>query len=134
MGETALKNVGLPLGVYRVSLPEPGRPREDAKAPRQRLAVLPFVNISPDPNDEYFADGLTEELISKLSEINGLKVIARTSVMSYKRTTKKVSEIASELGIGSDYRRQREEGRQQDTDLGPADRRPHRGTPVVVEL
>ncbi|MGA2199484.1 MAG: adenylate/guanylate cyclase domain-containing protein [Nitrososphaerales archaeon] len=101
MGEIPLKNVGLPLGVYRVSMPESGGPKEEAKPPRQRLAVLPFINISPDPNDEYFADGLTEELISKLSEIKGLKVIARTSVMSYKRTTKKVSEIASELGIGS---------------------------------
>jgi adenylate cyclase len=101
MGEIPLKNVGLPLGVYRVSPQEAGRQKEETQPTRQRLAVLPFVNISPDPNDEYFADGLTEELISKLSEIKGLKVIARTSVMSYKRTTKKVSEIASELGVGS---------------------------------
>jgi serine/threonine-protein kinase len=57
--------------------------------------------MSPDPNDEYFADGLTEELISKLSETGNLRVIARTSVMNYKRKEKKVSEIGRELGVGS---------------------------------
>jgi adenylate cyclase len=104
MKEIRLKNVKVPLEVYRVlpPLPHDGPSKKDEhRAPRERLAVLPFVNISPDPGDEYFADGLTEELISRLSEIRGLKVIARTSVMSYKRTGKKVSEIAAELGVGS---------------------------------
>jgi TolB-like protein len=55
-----------------------------------RIAILPFANISPDPNDEYFADGLTEELISTMSKIGGLKVIARTSVMAYKGEKKKI--------------------------------------------
>lgn len=101
MGKIDLKNVELPLGVYKIVLSE-GRPRmNENQAPRERLAVLPFVNISPDPNDEYFADGLTEELITKLSEIGNLKVIARTSVMNYKRKEKKVSEIGRELGVGS---------------------------------
>jgi adenylate cyclase len=100
VGDVKLKNIDLPLGVYKINIG--GRRSADEKArPRERLGVLPFVNISPDPADEYFADGLTEELISKLSEIAGLKVIARTSVMSYKRTAKKVSEIAGELGVGS---------------------------------
>ncbi len=57
--------------------------------------------MSPDPNDEYFADGMTEELIGTLSEIRGLKVIARTSAMSYKRTEKRLVEIGRELGVGS---------------------------------
>jgi TolB-like protein/Flp pilus assembly protein TadD len=70
-------------------------------APKERLAVLPFVNISPDPNDEFFADGLTEEMITKLSEVGGLKVIARTSVMNYKKKEKKVADIGKELGVGS---------------------------------
>ncbi len=101
MGEVELKNVELPLGVYKVMMPWSGTPKESGHAPRERLAVLPFVNMSPDPNDEYFADGLTEELISKLSENGSLKVIARTSVMNYKRKEKKVSEIGRELGVGS---------------------------------
>ncbi|MDA4136922.1 MAG: hypothetical protein OK449_08035 [Thaumarchaeota archaeon] len=101
VGDVKLKNVDLPLGVYKVKMTGNRRSTEERSAPRERLAVLPFVNISPDPNDEYFADGLTEELIAKLSEVKGLKVIARTSVMSYKRKEKMVSEIAAELGVGS---------------------------------
>ncbi|MDA4120951.1 MAG: tetratricopeptide repeat protein [Thaumarchaeota archaeon] len=101
MGQIDLKNVELPLGVYRINMPETGERRGERAAPRERLAVLPFVNISPDPNDEYFADGLTEELISKLSEIKGLKVIARTSVMNYKKKEKNISEIGKELDVGT---------------------------------
>jgi TolB-like protein/Tfp pilus assembly protein PilF len=66
---------------------------------KHRLAVLPLANISPDPNDEYFADGLTEELISALSKVGGLSVIARTSAMKYKGATKSVAEIGQELDI-----------------------------------
>jgi adenylate cyclase len=101
MGQIELKNVELPLGVYKVSMTRTGEGRQERSAARERLAVLPFVNISPDPNDEYFADGLTEELISKLSEVKGLKVIARTSVMNYKKKEKNVSEIGKELGVGT---------------------------------
>ncbi len=101
VGDIDLKNVQLPVGIYKIAMPWSGTPKDDRPAPRERLAVLPFVNISPDPNDEYFADGLTEELITKLSEIGGLKVIARTSAMNYKRKEKKVSEIGRELGVGS---------------------------------
>ena len=59
------------------------------------------MNISPDPKDEYFADGMTEELISTLSKIGRLKVISRTSVMRYKQTAKSVEEISKELNVGS---------------------------------
>ncbi len=68
---------------------------------RHRIAVLPLVNISPDPTDAYFADGMTEELISTMSRISGLKVIARTSVAGYKGSSKKVSEIGKELEVGT---------------------------------
>lgn len=95
-----LKNMSIPIDVYRLELPW-GRPgmepsREYAK---HRIAVLPFTNISPDPTDEYFADGMTEELIDRLSQVKGLRVIARTSVMNYKKKAKKVSEIGKELGV-----------------------------------
>ena len=66
-----------------------------------RLAVLPMANMSPDPNDSYFADGITEEIISTLSSVKGLTVISRTSVTGYKGTTKKVREIGQELDVGS---------------------------------
>ena len=64
-----------------------------------RVAVLPFSNISSDPKDEYFADGMTEELISTLSRIQGLRVIARTSVMQYKGVQKSVVVIGRELNV-----------------------------------
>lgn len=64
-----------------------------------RMAVLPFTNISPDPNDSYFADGLTEELISELSEMRGVRVIARTSVERYKAAPKNARQIGAELNV-----------------------------------
>ena len=67
---------------------------------KRRVAVLPFVNMSPDPQDEFFADGLTEELIDRLSQVRELEVIARTSVMSYKKKEKKAAEIGKELKAG----------------------------------
>jgi class 3 adenylate cyclase len=67
VGDLTLKNVDLPLGVYKIRLTGNGAAKDERSGPKERLAVLPFVNISPDPNDEYFADGLTEELIAKSS-------------------------------------------------------------------
>jgi adenylate cyclase len=68
---------------------------------KRRIVVLPLANISLDPRDEYFADGLTEELISNISKISELSVISRTSAMSYKGARRKVSEIGNELDVGS---------------------------------
>jgi len=68
---------------------------------KHRVAVLPFVNLSPDPQDEFFADGLTEELIDRLCQIRELEVIARTSVMSYKKKEKKAADIGRELKAGA---------------------------------
>lgn len=66
-----------------------------------RLAVLPLDNISADAKDEYFADGMTEELISNLSKISNLRVIARSSIMKYKGQQKSISEIGEELMVGT---------------------------------
>jgi adenylate cyclase len=74
---------------------------QQAALDKHRVAVLPFTNISADPGDEYFSDGMTEELISKLSRLRDLKVIARTSVMQYKETGKSVAEIGRELQVGT---------------------------------
>jgi TolB-like protein len=100
--EPRLKNVSAPVDVYRVVLPwartkAQWTPRQD----RKRIAVLPLANISQDSNDEYFADGMTEELINTLSHVNGLGVIARTSVIRYKDNPKPISEVGRELGVGS---------------------------------
>jgi TolB-like protein/tetratricopeptide (TPR) repeat protein len=67
--------------------------------PIESLAVLPLQNLSGDPEEEYFADGMTEALITNLSKIGSLKVISRTSAMRYKGTDKPLPEIASELGV-----------------------------------
>lgn len=74
-----------------------------AEAPldAHRIAVLPFTNLSTGANDAYFADGLTEELISQLSRINDLRVIARTSVLQYKNANKGVDVIGRELEVGT---------------------------------
>jgi adenylate cyclase len=75
--------------------------KEAASLDKRRIAVLPFVNMSADTENEYFSDGMTEELISKLSRLSGLTVIARTSVMKYKGTNKDVGEIGRALGAGT---------------------------------
>jgi class 3 adenylate cyclase/TolB-like protein/Flp pilus assembly protein TadD len=67
----------------------------------RRVAVLPFINISADPADEYFSDGMTEELISQLSKIGRLRVIARTSIMKYKGTNQDIAEIGRALQVGT---------------------------------
>jgi hypothetical protein len=76
------------------------RSRFAAAPHRAMLAVLPFVNLSNDPEQEYFSDGLTEETITDLGELNPeqLGVIARTSSMAYKRTDKTIAQIGTELG------------------------------------
>ena len=100
-----LKNVRLPIDVYRIVMPWESEiestPKSASALDRKRIAVLPLRNMSPDPNDEYFADGMTEELITSLSAIKEFTVIARTSVMQYKGTTKRIDEIGRELKAGT---------------------------------
>ena len=69
-------------------------------APRS-VAVLPFLNLSADPENEYFADGITEDVIAQLSKIGELKVISRTSVMAFKRREQGAREIAGQLNVGT---------------------------------
>lgn len=98
---TKLKNVAFPTDVYQLEALREGMPQPAGGYDAHRLAVLPLTNISPDPKDEYFADGMTEELISTISGISELNVISRTSVMGYKGTGKRVAEIARELEVGT---------------------------------
>ena len=102
LGPKNLKGVQEPVGVFRVLLPwtqEVPAVQDPSAIPR--IAVLPLANISPDPKDEYFADGLTEELITTLSQLRELRVIARSSVVQYKTNPRSVSQVGSELGVSS---------------------------------
>jgi eukaryotic-like serine/threonine-protein kinase len=89
------------LHKFRESLKKPAVVRNDNDSSTKRIAVLPIVNMSPDIQDEYFSDGMTEEIISMLSKISGLRVIARTTMMQYKSTTKSIGEIGRQLNVDS---------------------------------
>ncbi len=98
----SLKNVRAAGSIYRVVPVWNGAATERPKATASRnrvVAVLPLTSISPDPHDAYFADGLTDELISELSQVRGLSVIARTSVAPYKTAPKSIAEVGRELGV-----------------------------------
>jgi class 3 adenylate cyclase/tetratricopeptide (TPR) repeat protein len=104
LGTPALKNVATPIEAFRVvgfgqGMSRPVQAR--VSIPTDRVAVLPFKNISPNQDDEYFADGMTEELISTVSKTKGVRVIARTSVMRYKGVDKPIAEIGRELNVGT---------------------------------
>jgi TolB-like protein/Tfp pilus assembly protein PilF/DNA-binding winged helix-turn-helix (wHTH) protein len=76
-------------------------PKEGRGLDPLRIAVLPLVHIGPDPDDVYFTDGMTEELISRLSRVRDLRVIAQTSVMPYRGSEKGVAQIGRELRVGT---------------------------------
>ncbi len=102
LGPRELKNVETPVEVYRLRLPWTKESAPSGPLPqKRRIAVLPLKNLGGDPADEYFADGLTEELIATISTIGGLKVISRTSAMKYKEGAKGIPEIARELSVGT---------------------------------
>lgn len=69
------------------------------EAKDEAIAVLPFENISPEPDTDYFSDGLTEELIANLSRLQGVRLVSRTTSMQYKRTRKDIRTIGRELGV-----------------------------------
>ena len=77
----------------------PGFPPDDSQPPLIAVAVLPFVNMSGDEEQEYFSDGLTEDLITDLSRISALTVISRTSTFAYKGRSPDVRKMAKELGV-----------------------------------
>jgi TolB-like protein/Tfp pilus assembly protein PilF len=102
IGARSLKNLRAPVEVFKMIMPwERATTEESVELDSRRVAVLPLKNMSPDPNDEYFADGMTEELITTLSGIRELTVIARTSVMQYKNSPKRVVEVGRELKTGT---------------------------------
>src|SRR5438477_4021803 len=105
MGEQTLKNIERPIRIYRVCLDNPVHPgTKDKKAAQHEqekpaIAVLPFNNMSGDPEQEYFSDGITEDIITDLSKVSGLLVIARNTAFTYKGKAVKVQQVAQELGV-----------------------------------
>jgi len=110
LGEQPVKNIAKPVRVYRV-LMEPGAvARRDLEVASKEkmafplpdkpsIAVLPFVNMSRDPEQEYFSDGMTEEIITALSKVPNLFVISRNSTFNYKGKPVKVKQVSEELGV-----------------------------------
>jgi TolB-like protein/class 3 adenylate cyclase len=100
LGEQRLKNIARPIRAYALIQAGPKDIRADSvSAPRLSIAVLPFVNIGGDPEQDYFADGVTESLTTDLSRIRGLFVIARNSAFSYKGKSTDVRQVGRELNV-----------------------------------
>src|SRR5260370_32855082 len=101
MGEQKLKNIARPVRVYRVRLNEAISTAEPAVTlpDKPSIAVLPFQNLTGDPGQEYFADGITEEITTALARLRGFFVIARNSAFTYKGRTVDVKQIGRELGV-----------------------------------
>jgi TolB-like protein len=99
-GAQTLKNIAAPVRVFRhaVQSPSPSPAREGATR-RMSLVVLPFANLSRDPEQEYFVDGLTESLTTELSRIAGSFVIARNTAFAYRGKSVDVKQIGRELGV-----------------------------------
>jgi TolB-like protein/Tfp pilus assembly protein PilF len=104
LGYFELKNVKHPVRIHAISnegviVPSRESLRGKTKSPANRLAVLPFVNLSPDPENEYFSDGITEELLNSLTKVDGLQVTSRTSVFAFKGKNDDIRDIAVKLNV-----------------------------------
>jgi len=102
LGEQELKNIAKPVRVYDISVEKPNaftHKEADKVDNRPSIAVLPFNNMSGDPEQEYFSDGITEDIITDLSKVSGLFVVARHTAFTYKSKTVKVEQVGQELGI-----------------------------------
>jgi adenylate cyclase len=105
IGDQQLKNIEFPVRVYNVLLGDaPSRSQNAAQADvadadKPSIAVLPFNNMSGDPEQEYFSDGITEDIITDLSKISGLFVVGRNTSFTYKGKIIQLQQAASELGV-----------------------------------
>jgi TolB-like protein/Flp pilus assembly protein TadD len=104
LGYFELKNIKQPIRVFAIAnngIVVPGRNEVRGKtaAPVNRLAVLPFVNMSADPENEYFSDGITEELLNTLTRVDGLQVTSRTSAFAFKGKNDDIRDIAIQLNV-----------------------------------
>ncbi len=99
-GEHTLKNIDTPVRVYSVTLDSPpARRANGAQIEKPSIAVLPFDNMSGDPEQEYFSDGITEDIITDLSKISGLFVVARNTTFTYKGKPVNVQQVSQDLRV-----------------------------------
>lgn len=106
LGQLDLKNVKHPIELYAVANDGLVVPTKEALSSRSKdsqksIAVLPFVNMSADPENEYFSEGITEEIINALTKIDGLNVTARTSCFAFKNKDIDIREVGQVLGVSS---------------------------------
>lgn len=102
LGEQRLKHVTAPVRAFHVQIGAPSSPATAAHLPlpdKPSIAVLPFVNMSENPDQEYFADGITEDIITALAHFRWFFVIARNTTFAYKGTAIDVKKVARELGV-----------------------------------
>ncbi len=103
LGERELKNISRPVQVYRLHAVTDAEPAADALSlplpSKPSIAVLPFTNMSGDPEQEYFSDGIAEDIITELSGFRDLFVIARNSSFTYKGRTVDIKQVGGELGV-----------------------------------
>ncbi|SJM33284.1 adenylate/guanylate cyclase domain-containing protein [Mesorhizobium delmotii] len=101
LGEKTLKNISRPVRLYRIGFDSPVLPEVEAKRSisKPSIVVLPFNNMSGDPEQEFFADGLTEDIITELSRHHELFVISRNSSFVYKNRAVNVREVAEKLDV-----------------------------------
>jgi adenylate cyclase len=99
LGDVPLKHIAKPVRVFRIGAASGSRGTPPAVFDKPSIAVLPFANMSGDAEQEYFSDGITEDLITDLSKVSGLFVIARNSSFVYRGRSAKVQEIGRELGV-----------------------------------
>jgi adenylate cyclase len=99
MGEHLLKNIAHPVRTYHVQLDGNVAKKAPARANKPSIAVLPFSNMSGDPEQEYFADGMTEEIITALSKVHWFFVISRNSSFTYKGKAIELKQVGRELGV-----------------------------------
>ena len=105
-GEHELKNVSSPVGIYAIAnegieVPPQGYIRDITGSNQNSVAVLPFLNFSSSEENEYFSDGITEEIINSLVKVKGLQVASRTSVFALKNTPKDIRTIGKELNVAT---------------------------------
>jgi len=102
-GEEQLKNIDRPVRVYDVVLeapaPKAGAPAGDRPEEKPSIAVLPFNNLSGDPQDDYFSEGITEDIITDLSKVSGLFVVGRHTSFAYKGKSENLERVAADLGV-----------------------------------
>ena len=104
-GEKTVKNIAQPVHVYFINIAEAGQSKSaagthpKARSDKPTVAILPFANMSNDPEQEFFSDGITEDIITDLSKVSGLFVLNRNTVFTYKGKALNLEQVAKQLGV-----------------------------------